>query len=59
MVDGSDVDPDNPYVGRDPRLDFSILRPGAMYEGQPYPTTIHNHTGQRVGFNMRKYCAEG
>lgn len=58
MIDGSAVDPDNPYEGRDPRLDFSILRPGALYEGKPYPDEVRNHTGQRVGFNMRKYLAE-
>jgi hypothetical protein len=59
MIDGSKVDPANPYKGRDPRLDFSILRPGANFEGKPYPTVIKNHTGQRVGFNMRKYTSEG
>lgn len=59
MIDGSVVDPGNPYKGRDPRLDFSILRPGAMYEGEMYPGVIRNHTGQRVGFGMRKYTAEG
>ncbi|MBY5958004.1 RagB/SusD family nutrient uptake outer membrane protein [Membranicola marinus] len=59
MIDGSEVDPDNPYAGRDPRLDFSILRPGTLYEGLPYPGVIRNHTGQRVGFGMRKYTAEG
>lgn len=59
MIDGSEVDPNNPYVGRDPRLDFSILRPGAYYEGELYPGVIRNHTGQRVGFGMRKYTAEG
>lgn len=58
MIDGSALDPNNPYEGRDPRLDFTILRPGALYEGKPYPDEVRNHTGQRVGFNMRKYLAE-
>lgn len=59
MIDGSEVDVNNPFEGRDPRLDFSILRPGASYEGELYPGVISNHTGQRVGYGMRKYTAEG
>lgn len=59
MIDGSPVNPASPYSGRDPRLDFSILRPGATFDGKLYPVEVKNHTGQRVGFNMRKYLAEG
>lgn len=58
MIDGSAVDPANPYEGRDPRLDFTILRPGALFEGKPYPSVIKNHTGQRVGFGLRKNTGE-
>ncbi len=58
MIDGSAVDPNNPYQGRDPRLDFTILRPGALFEGKVYPTEIKNHTGQRVGFGLRKNVGE-
>ncbi len=58
MIDGSAVDPSNPYEGRDPRLDFTILRPGALFEGKLYPVEIKNHTGQRVGFGMRKNVGE-
>lgn len=58
MIDGSAVDPANPYVGRDPRLDFTILRPGAYFEGKLYPVEIKNHTGQRVGFGLRKNVGE-
>lgn len=54
----SGYDPDHPYVGRDPRLDFTILRPGAYFQGQLYPVEIKNHTGQRVGFGIRKYTDE-
>lgn len=57
-LDGSAVDPANPYVNRDPRLDFSILRPGAYFQGQLYPVDIKNHTGQKVGFAIRKYTIE-
>ena len=57
-LDGSPVDPANPYSNRDPRLEFTILRPGAYFQGQLYPEEIHNHTGQRVGFGIRKYTIE-
>ncbi|WP_161888280.1 RagB/SusD family nutrient uptake outer membrane protein [Pontibacter russatus] len=57
-VDGSPVDPANPYENRDPRLEFTILRPGAYFQGQLYPDEIQNHTGQRVGFGIRKYTIE-
>ena len=57
-IDGSPVDPDHPYDNRDPRLDFTILRPGATFQGQLYPKEIKNHTGQRVGFGIRKYTIE-
>lgn len=57
-IDGSPIDPLNPYKNRDPRLDFSILRPGAYFQGQLYPVEIKNHTGQKVGFGIRKYTIE-
>lgn len=58
MIDGSAVDPSNPYVGRDPRLDFTILRPGALFEGKLYPDEVKSHTGQRVAYGMRKNVGE-
>ncbi len=57
-IDGSPVDKSNPYANRDPRLDFTILRPGAYFQGQLYPVEIKNHTGQKVGFGIRKYTIE-
>jgi hypothetical protein len=57
-IDGSDVNPANPYANRDPRLDFTVLRPGAYFQGQLYPNEIKNHTGQKVGFGIRKYTIE-
>lgn len=57
-IDGSPIDPANPYKNRDPRLDFTILRPGAYFQGQLYPVEIKNHTGQKVGFGIRKYTIE-
>lgn len=57
-IDGSPIDPDNPYDNRDPRLDFTVLRPGTYFQGQRYPDEIKNHTGQKVGFGIRKYTIE-
>ncbi|MDR1919214.1 MAG: RagB/SusD family nutrient uptake outer membrane protein [Tannerellaceae bacterium] len=57
-IDGSPVDPANPYENRDPRLDFTVLRPGAYFQGQLYPDEIKNHTGQQVAFGIRKYTIE-
>ena len=57
-LDGSPVNPDDPYTNRDPRLDLSIVRPGSSFQGQLYPDEIRNHTGQRVGFAIRKYTIE-
>lgn len=57
-IDGTPVNPAMPYVNRDPRLDFTILRPGAYFQGQLYPVEIKNHTGQKVGFGIRKYTIE-
>lgn len=57
-IDGSPINPANPYENRDPRLDLTILRPGAYFQGQLYPIEIQNHTGQKVGFSFRKYTIE-
>lgn len=58
-IDGSPVDPNNPYENRDPRLDFTITRPGATYLGAPYPEVAQNHPGQPANkFAIRKYLIE-
>lgn len=57
-LDGSPVNTAKPYENRDPRLDFSIVRPGAYFQGQLYQVEIKNHTGQAVGFGIRKYTIE-
>lgn len=57
-INGTPVNTSNPYENRDPRLDFTILRPGAYFQGQLYPVDIKNHTGQKVGFAIRKYTIE-
>lgn len=58
-IDGSPINPSAPYDNRDPRLDFTVLRSGAYFNGLLYPVDVKNHTGQRVNFGMRKYLAEG
>ena len=57
-IDGSAIDPENPYENRDPRLDFTILRPGASFQGQLFPEEIQSHTGQLVEYGIRKYTIE-
>ena len=57
-LDGSAIDPSNPYENRDPRLDFTILRPGAYFQGQLFPDEIQSHTGQLVQYGIRKYTIE-
>ena len=58
-IDGSPMDPDNPYENRDPRLDFTITRPGSYYLGALYPIDARNHSGQLANkFAIRKYLIE-
>lgn len=60
-IDGAPINPNSPYENRDPRLDFTIVRPGAYYLGALYPTAngAHNHPGQLAdGFAIRKYLIE-
>ncbi|MDR1161542.1 MAG: RagB/SusD family nutrient uptake outer membrane protein [Tannerellaceae bacterium] len=58
-IDGSPVDPGKPYENRDPRLDFTIVRPGAYFQGQLFPTEIHKHAqALAVSLNIRKYLIE-
>lgn len=57
-IDGAAIDPMNPYANRDPRLDFTVLRPGASFQGQSYPDEIRNHNGAKVSFGIRKYTIE-
>ena len=57
-LDGSPIDAANPYDNRDPRLEFTILRPGAYFQGQLFPDEIQSHTGQLVQYGIRKYTIE-
>ncbi|WP_439484499.1 RagB/SusD family nutrient uptake outer membrane protein [Cyclobacterium plantarum] len=64
MIDGSAVDPSNPYEGRDPRLGFTVVVPGAYILGYrfpnyEYPGGAFNHPGNRLKhLSTRKYRIE-
>ncbi|MDR1555414.1 MAG: RagB/SusD family nutrient uptake outer membrane protein [Tannerellaceae bacterium] len=61
MADGSAVNPDNPYEGRDPRLGFTVVLPGTFILGHQFPNYIYpggafNHAGNRLKhLSTRKY----
>ncbi|MDF9799619.1 hypothetical protein OKW21_004882 [Catalinimonas alkaloidigena] len=61
MIDGSEVDPENPYEGRDPRLGFTVVLPGSFILGHQFPNYIYpggafNHPGNRLKhLSSRKY----
>lgn len=60
-VDGSPVDPDNPYENRDPRLYFTVVLPGSYFLGYRFPNYLYpggafNHPGNRLKhLSTRKY----
>lgn len=70
MIDGSEVpeerwiSPDDPWELRDPRLDFTIVRPGAYYLGYRFPNYIYEggaytHPGNRIKhLSGRKFFIE-
>nr|WKN35408.1 RagB/SusD family nutrient uptake outer membrane protein [Tunicatimonas sp. TK19036] len=64
MIDGSEVDPANPFEGRDPRLEFTVVVPGAYILGYQFPNYIYpggafNHPGNRLKhLSSRKYRIE-
>jgi hypothetical protein len=61
MADGSAVDPENPYEGRDPRLGFTVVLPGTFILGYQFPNYMYpegafNHPGNRLKhLSTRKY----
>lgn len=63
-IDGSPIDPENPYVNRDPRLEFTVVVPGAYFLGFRFPNYLYpggafNHPGNRLKqFSTRKYRIE-
>ncbi|HJZ39945.1 MAG TPA: RagB/SusD family nutrient uptake outer membrane protein [Bacteroidales bacterium] len=63
-IDGSPVDPENPYANRDPRLEFTVVVPGSFFLGYQFPNYLYpggafNHPGNRLKqFSTRKYRIE-
>lgn len=64
MIDGSEVDPANRFQGRDPRLEFTVVVPGAYFLGYRFPNYLYpggafNHPGNRLKhLSSRKYRIE-
>ncbi|UBM59921.1 RagB/SusD family nutrient uptake outer membrane protein [Marinilongibacter aquaticus] len=60
-IDGSPVDPENPYENRDPRLAFTVVLPGSFILGYQFPNYIYpggayNHPGNQLKhLSCRKY----
>lgn len=52
-IDGSPIDPQNPYENRDPRLVFTVILPGSYFMGYQFPSYLYpggafNHAGNRL-----------
>lgn len=60
-LDGSSVNPDDPYTNRDPRLAFTVVLPGSYILGHRFPNYLYpggafNHPGNRLKhLSTRKY----
>lgn len=60
-VDGSPVNPSDPYANRDPRLAFTVVLPGSYILGHRFPNYLYpggafNHPGNRLKhLSTRKY----
>ncbi|MEO6000603.1 MAG: RagB/SusD family nutrient uptake outer membrane protein [Chitinophagaceae bacterium] len=56
MANGGLIDPANPYQGRDPRLNFTVILPGTPIGSYIFGTTAKPHVAQQVSeFGVRKY----
>lgn len=55
---GSGYDPANPYNNRDPRLDYTVVRPGATWKGIPYANLRLDNAATFTGYLTRKYVLE-
>ena len=61
---GSGYDPENPYEGRDPRLEMSILLNNTTFNGRPVECWVGGIDGYgrefatTTGYYVRKYVAE-
>ena len=60
-IDGSPIDPENPYENRDPRLAFTVVLPGSYILGYQFPNYLYpggafNHPTNRLKhLSTRKY----
>lgn len=60
-IDGSPIDPENPYENRDPRLAFTVVLPGSYILGYRFPNYLYpggafNHPSNRLKhLSTRKY----
>lgn len=60
-IDGSPIDPQNPYENRDPRLAFTVVLPGSYFLGYQFPNYLYpggafNHPANRLKhLSTRKY----
>lgn len=53
---GSGYDPAHPYDNRDPRMDYTVVRPGATWRGIPYDQIkVGSSASVYLGYLTRKY----
>jgi hypothetical protein len=60
-------DPNKPYVNRDPRLSYSVIYPGMLWNGRYFNSisaaggaeyyNSSNGNRSKTGYSLRKYCA--
>ena len=55
---GSGYDAANPYNNRDPRLDYTVVRPGASWKSIPYANLRLDNAATFTGYLTRKYVLE-
>lgn len=63
-ADGSPADPDSIFKNKDPRMDMTVMRPGATFvdkndKVQNYPEGMRNYNHSQTGLQMRKFIIEG
>lgn len=52
----SGYDPANPYANRDPRLDYTVIRPGGTWKGLPYASVkVGSPASAYLGYLPRKH----
>lgn len=56
MTDGSEIDPSNPYEGRDQRLHFSVVVTGAQVGNYIFNADVENYAANHVGQPIKHYA---